>query len=288
MRALLVFLFSAVALPGVCCAQPYFAPGQTDPKPEGKTWVAVESMSDEFDGEKLDSKKWHGDPKAKGWGWLGRPPGLFKEDSITLEDGMMNVTVGVLDQPVTINGNEFKYHGAIVRSVAPGRVGDFFECRMKANHTEMSSTFWLITPIGVNPRQELDIQECVGKTSDLTKPWGRNWNQIFHSNTIVHFPGKPEERIQVQNSTKPETENWEKFYIYSAWWKSKREIQFFLDGKLQYTLDPTVDWDKPAYIQMAIETYDWNPVPEDGGLIASSPLAERKTQYDWVRTWRLK
>ena len=288
MRSLLVFLLSIAAMPSVCVAQPYFAPGQADPKPSDKTWVPVESMSDEFDGEKLDSKKWNGDPKAKGWGWLGRPPGLFKEDSITLEDGMMNIAVGVLEKPVTINGDEFKYYGAIIRSVAPGQVGDFFECRMKASHTEMSSTFWLITPHGINPRLELDIQECVGKTSELTKPWGRNWNQIFHSNTIVHFPGAHEKRIQIQNSTKPETENWEKFYVYSAWWKSPREIQFFLDGKFQYSLDPTVDWDQPAYIQMAIETYDWNPVPEDGGLIASSPLEERQTQYDWVRTWRLK
>jgi hypothetical protein len=245
-------------------------------------------MSDEFDGEKLDSKKWHSNPRAKGWGWIGRPPGLFTEDNIKLEGGMMNITVGVLDEPVTINGAEYKYHGAIVRSVAPGQVGDFFECRMKANHTEMSSTFWLITPLGVEPRQELDIQECVGKTSELTERWGRNWNQIFHSNTILHVDGDRAKRIQVQNATKPETENWERFYIYSAWWKSPREIQFFLDGKFQYSLDPTVDWDKPAHIQMAIETYDWNPVPEDGGLIASSPLEERKTQYDWVRTWRLK
>ena len=39
---------------------------------------------------------------------------------------------------------------------------------MKANRTEMSSTFWLITPLGVSPRLELDIQECVGKTENVS------------------------------------------------------------------------------------------------------------------------
>ena len=30
---------------------------------------------------------------------------------------------------------------------------------------------------------------------------------------------------------------------------------FFLDGKHVYSVTPSVDWDVPAYIQMAIETY---------------------------------
>ena len=203
MKFLFFVLFAVATLPSVVLGQPFFAPDQKDPKPSGKVWVAVENMSDEFDGTELDKSIWVGDPSAKGWGWIGRPPGLFQEDSITIENGMLNVTVGVLDEPVTVRGDEYKYHGAIVRSVHPGKVGDFFECRMKANRTEMSSTFWLITPLRVLPRLELDIQECVGKTSDLTDKWARNWNQIFHSNAIVHFKSKKKKRIQIQKGVKP-------------------------------------------------------------------------------------
>ena len=83
--------------------------------------------------------------------------------------------------------------------------------------------------------------------------------------SIVHFKSKRKKRIQIQKGVEPETENWEKFYVYAAWWKSPREIQFYLNGKLRYTLDPTVDWDQPSHIQMAIETYNWNPVPEVNG-----------------------
>ena len=43
----------------------------------------------------------------------------------------------------------------------------------------------------------------------------------------------------------------------------------------------------PVYMQMAIETYDWNPIPEDGGLVDTGTREQRTTQYDWDRTWEL-
>jgi len=42
-----------------------------------------------------------------------------------------------------------------------------------------------------------------------------------------------------------------------------------------------------TFIQMAVEIYDWNPVPEDGGLVETGTWEQRTTQYDWVRTWEL-
>jgi len=36
---------------------------------------------------------------------------------------------------------------------------------------------------------------------------------------------------------------------------------------------------------LVVETYDWNPVPADGGMTGTE--AERTTSYDWVRTWEL-
>ncbi|MEQ8838614.1 MAG: family 16 glycosylhydrolase, partial [Lacipirellulaceae bacterium] len=174
----------------------------------------------------------------------------------------------------------------IVRSKQPCIPGMYLETRMKANATEMSSTFWLISNQRRKQRQELDIQECVGRTSTLTKEWARGWDQIFHSNLIRTERGK--DKVQIQDSIKPPTKNHERFYVYAAWWKSPEEVLFFLDGKYAYTLKPETAWDFPAHIHMAIETYDWNPVPVDGGLIAKGTKEERTTQYDWVRVWRLE
>jgi len=243
-------------------------------------------MSDEFDGDTLDNTKWQSEPVGNGWVWDGRPPGLFKASNVTLRDGKMAVTVSRLGEPVTHGERRYTHQGAIVRSLHPGQLGWYFECRMKANQTVMSSTFWLMTKGNTRKKLELDIQECVGRTTDRTADWGKHWDRIFHSNLIhrvnAHNPGK----VQVQAAKKPETRNWERYYVYGAWWKSPEEIQFFLDGELAYTLRPPIEWDIPAYIQMAIETYDWNPIPDNGGLVEGGTWEQRTTQYDWVRTWR--
>ena len=57
--------------------------------------------------------------------------------------------------------------------------------------------------------------------------------------------------------------------------------------KRQHTIRPEIDWDVPAFIQMAIETYDWNPIPPEGSLVESGTPAQRTTQYEWVRVWKL-
>lgn len=114
----------------------------------------------------------------------GRPPALFRASKVTVKDGMMQVTVGKLDRPAVKGKKVFTQQGAIVRSLNPGQVGWYFECRMKANRTVMSSTFWLMTKNDTEKKLELDIQECVGRTTDKTAAWGSDWDQIFHSNAI--------------------------------------------------------------------------------------------------------
>lgn len=273
----------SVVLTGGALAQPFFAPGE-DPRPPGMVWKRVEALSDEFNGTALDQAKWQSDPAANGWRWIGRAPGLFRAENVTVRDGCMQVTVGKLPEPVVIRGHTYTHQGAIVRSLHPGHPGWYFECRMKANATVMSSTFWLNPKPGTGRRLELDIQECVGRTTDRTERWGRKWDQIFHSN-LIDWTKRP--KVQLQGSVPTPTKNWERFYVYGAWWKSPDEVRFYLDGKYVYSIKPKTEWDVPSYIQMAVETYDWNPVPDDGGLIEHGTLDQRTTRYDWVRVWRL-
>ena len=168
--AVLVFLPVGMAP----ASEPFFLPHQ-DPKPAGQKWALVENMSDEFDGSALDRNKWQDDPVGNGWNWYGRAPGLFRGENVQLKDGKMCVTVSKLDAPVVRDGKTFTHQGAIVRSLHPGQPGWYFECRMKANATIMSSTFWLMPKPGNGKRLELDIQECVGLTTDKTEPWARTF-----------------------------------------------------------------------------------------------------------------
>lgn len=267
--------------------QPYFLPGQ-DPKPTNKVWKLVDSMSDEFDQATVNTSKWQTNPVGNGWTWIGRAPGLFDASSVSIVDGKLCVTVKQLDKAQTINGNTFLYQGAIVRSISAGQHGWYYECKMKANSTTMSSTFWLMSKNSdCLKKLELDIQECVGRTTDLTETWAKTWNKIFHSNAIHRTTNCVATAVQKQGSIATEVENNARYFVYAAWWKSPTEIQFFLDGKYVYSITPSTNFDMPAWIQMAIEVYDWNPVPSDGGLVKSGTWDERTTQYDWVRTWQL-
>lgn len=244
-------------------------------------------MSDEFEGDAIDLQKWQIEPVQNSFTWIGRPPGLFQAESVSVKDGDLRVQVGVLDEPYEGEEGTYLYSGGIVRSIHPGEPGWYFECRMKANATEMSSTFWLLTEGGPDEALETDIQECVGRITPLTKRWARNWNRIFHSNTI-HWRYFTEPReTKSQGWADLEETNSSRYFVYGAWWKSDSELRFYLDGKYMYSIHPKSKWDIPAYLHMAIETYNWNPVPEDGGMVASGTLDERTTKYDWIRTWRL-
>ncbi len=254
-------------------------------------WELVENMSDEFNDTILDSTKWQAEPKGNGWVWDGRAPGLFTTDNITLSQGSLNVEVSELNQPIIKNGKTFLYKGAIVRSLNPGQVGWYYEARMKANATEMSSTFWLMTKETDQTSEkklELDIQECVGKVSPTAADWVNGWDKIFHSNAIHRTNAYNPTQVQIQGQSSLTEKNHSRYFTYAAWWKSPTEIRFYLDGEYKYSITPSVDWDVPAFYQMAIETYDWNPVPSDGGLVKAGSKEERTTRYDWIRTWKIK
>lgn len=267
---------------------PTFNSGQ-DPKPSGKKWVKVDNMSDEFDGTSLNGAKWQSEPVGNGWTWVGRPPGLFDKDAVSVAGGNMRVTVSKLNSPQWVNGKEFLYEGAIVRSINSGQHGWYYECKMKANATTMSSTFWLMSKnSNCNTKLELDIQECVGRTTSLTDSWASNWDQIYHSNAIHRTTSCVPTPVQKQGSIPTNVKNHERYFVYGCWWKSPTELRFYLDGQYVYSITPSTNFNVEAWLQMAIETYDWNPVPAGGGKVASGTWAERTTQYDWIRTWKLE
>lgn len=258
-----------------------------EPQPAGMKWEKVDHLSDEFAGDSVNLDKWQIEPVGNSFTWIGRPPGLFQAENVSVKDGDLRVEVGVLEKPFKGDEGTYTYSGGIVRSIHPGQVGWYYECRMKANATEMSSTFWLLTEGGADEALETDIQECVGRTTTLTKSWARDWDRIFHSNAIHwRYFSEPRE-VKNQKGITLKEPNASRYFVYGAWWKSPGEIQFFLDGQYQYSIKPESKWDIPAYLHMAIETYDWNPIPEDGGMVKSGTRDERTTRYDWIRTWKL-
>ncbi len=265
--------------------RPSFQTGD-DPKPSHAQWQLVEALSDEFAGNSLDLSKWRNtDPH----GWIGRAPGLFKKNTVSVDEGNMRITNYKLSAPETHNGKEFTHAGGHLTSENKAQVGYYFEARMKAGKTFMSSTFWLINyrndSEGCDRRTtELDIQECVGYINNDAK-WAKDFDQSMHSNTHSRNISCEEAKGSRGQNALTGGKVWEDYHTYGAWWKSPTEIQFFLDGKYLESVEPYADFDLPMHIKLVSETYDWNPVPADGGMNGS--WEDRTTFYDWVRTWKL-
>ena len=271
-------------------SQPYFVEG--NPTPDGKSWVKIESLSDEFNTEKFDDSKWHRNPATDPFGWYGRAPALFESDNVSVKNGMLQVEVEKFDTPKSVNGRTWTHGGAILRSKEKAKHGYYYETKMKANSTVMSSTFWIAFLQNCNngPKRklELDIQECVGRVTEKTHSWAKEWSNIYHSNTWRHKRNcDVETSVNAPAKKLLAEKNNSRFFVYGCWWKSPNEILFFLDGKFVYKITPPTDFDLEGHITMAIETYDWNPIDGDT-LFTNGTEDQLTTKYDWVRVWKLE
>ena len=261
--------------------------------PSGKKWMKIVEMSDEFEGTAFDDTKWHRNPSSDGFNWIGRPPALFESDNVTVANGNMNVTVEKFNTSKNVNGKDWTHGGAIVRSKTTAKPGYYYECRMQANKTIMSSTFWIAFKQNCNTgpvrKLELDIQECVGRLT-TKDAWAANFDQIYASNTWRHERDCDTEVTGSKQSpakTKLTEKNNSRFFVYGCWWKSPKEILFYLDGKFTHSItNPPADFDLEGHITMAIETYDWNPI-DSNTIFETGSFDDLTTKYDWVRTWKL-
>lgn len=250
--------------------------------PSGFKWVKNEKFSDEFNGHKLDKKKWH--DRSPYW-VNGRRPATFRAYSVSVESGCMQIKNSVLkgDSVYTIAG------GAVASKATDAYFG-YYECRMKASSISMSSTFWmknLPEKIGCETnRQELDIVELVGKQKT-----GFDFRNVMHSNTHFSFTdcdGKREMKSVGGNCPIVPPAN-EAFHIYGCWWVDANTLKFYLDGKYQFTIHPSTyfsehPFDRPMYMHMVTETYNWESPPTVEELNNDSI---NTTYYDWVRSYQL-
>jgi len=289
----LIFIMSISTL--VTQAQPYFKSNQ-DPKPTGKSWQMVNSLSDNFDGNGFDYGKWeisHGNSH----GWEGRPPGLFQNWTVSegqeasTGNGCLKIANYWLTPQQQAANPGFKYAAGSVWSKQKAKPGYYMECRMKASQTFMSSTFWLVsrcvytgnTSYPKKRRTELDIQETVGKRTTGHPNFPKTMNSHTHNrksndcNNENYSSRQGSEGLGGQSSSK--------YYVYGAWWKSPNEILFYLNGEYVYTLYPHDQFNLDMHLRMVSETYDWND--DIGNTNMNLATHKRTVYYDWVRTWKL-
>ncbi|WP_298543905.1 carbohydrate-binding protein [uncultured Aquimarina sp.] len=250
--------------------------------PAGKKWEKIDVMSDEFNGVSLNTTKWAINSPQ----WEGRRPARFETSSVSVSDGNLKISASKKTNPFS----GWTHNGGLVRSNTRNLYG-YYETRMKANKTFMSSTFWLINKrnefTGCDFRTtELDITETVGVNSNGAS-WVNNTIRNMNSNTHSRGTNCNSTPVGQQGNKAPlGEESWKNYHTYGVWWKSKSEILFYLDGKFVGQIKPPADFNLPMYLRMVVETYDWNP-PKDGQDGINNSLNDRTTYYDWVRSYKL-
>lgn len=257
--------------------------------PAGHKWVLNKTYSDEFNGSKLNSRKWHDTYP----GWQGRVPGLFVPSSVSVDDGFLQIKCTVLDPP---QGDKKEWNVACgaIQSKGQDAFYGYYETRMKASGLTTSSTFWLMNPREsaekAGKRTELDIQECIGNA----KRWP-GFKKQFRSNTHVTMLNQVDEDGKKKVSQKDASFDIggnvdDDFHTYGCWWVDANTMKFYLDGKLVQTIVPPTDlddqpFDQTMFVNLVCEIYDWEVLPTIDELLDDS---KNTTYYDYVRSYKLE
>jgi hypothetical protein len=281
-----------LTLLGMACA--LFA---DPPKPPlGKRWVLNPLFSDEFNGDTRDATKWYDHHPT----WIGRPPGLFMPSQVSVRDGYLQIRGEKMEKDTLIHayGRDITFNiaGGAVRSKNQVYLG-YFECRVKAAATTMSTTFWFSGGGGKGPNgcdsyhQEWDIQECVGREGDFD---GSYFASGMHANAHYWYTDCAGERFDhraVQVKFEDSELASENFHVYGGWWRDASTASYYYDNREPkhqkfYDKISKTPMDKPMYMNLVCETYPfpWIELPSDEEL---ADPKKNTVSYDWVRGYKL-
>jgi hypothetical protein len=272
--------------------------------PAGFKWAVNPDFTDEFEGHQLNAEKWY--DKSPYWK-NGRPPATFKAYNVSVENGYLRIKNSRLN-PTEGNdgkpGTKYSYAGGAVASRSDQAWYGYYEVRMKASPTPMSSTFWLKNPPKEvrhvdkdgrlhteYHRQELDIIETMG-TPTRFPDWNRRFNANTHYGIRVKGGGSPpnvsagspkDKRAAIEPSS-------ETFHTYGLWWVDANTMHCYYDGKFLFTIHPSTEYNpqpfsRPMYMHMVTETYAWEPSLPTDEMLSGDP--KYSTYYDWVRSYVL-
>ncbi|VGO17563.1 Beta-porphyranase B [Pontiella desulfatans] len=239
--------------------------------PEGKEWEPFWPMTDEFEGEILNHKKWFDHNPT----WSGRPPTLFHPDCIAVSNGMLHIAA--FDSEASAKRNPpagFTHVSGFVRSKRRARFG-YFEMRAKLMNSSQVSCFWL-TNAGRDEWSEIDIVEVpagLEKYSSILQP-------NVHYFRGPHYNGTVDDHITDQGYHDLGFNMAEDFHVYGMEW-SPTFIRWYVDGKL-IREKHNDNYFQPLEMNLNVEANQWfGALPDDATLPATY-------QIDYVRAWRLK
>jgi len=265
-----------------------------DTTPDGKIWVKLESMSDEFDA--WNSAKWF----KSTWNY-GVP--VF----MTTSAQNSGVTDGQLWIKATLNTSNPDgrwFQSARIHSIAETSYPMYTEARIKSSHISAYNTYWLNNG-DINNRDEIDIIENNSNPSCGCQPDFPNQmnSQYFHADSSKD-PGTIRNADNFLNTNLVDANplkgvKWnEDYHTFGVWWKDSKNIQFYLNGEPAGSVVVGEDRNGQTYadreftrdLEIIFDLWT-NEATWLGGLPQQSDLNDdtnNTMRIDWVRTWKLE
>jgi beta-glucanase (GH16 family) len=232
------------------------------PTGSGDGWQVIPELTDEFEGSKLDSEKWHDhDP-----GWKGREPGVFSPENVAVSEGKLHLTARVETLPDLPKG----YHTfttAAVKSKALVKYG-YFEILCRPMKSKASSAFWFYRD---TPEEwtEIDVFEICGE--------GDKWKNTYNMNAHVFRTPTEKKHFQKPGKWKAPFDFADGYHVYALEW-NKDAVKWWVDGKVVHEMKNT-HWHQPLNMMFDSETFpDWFGLPDKATLPATFSI-------EYVRSW---
>ena len=248
-----------VAALAACQSAPTTGPALDFPQPTlldspATEWVYNELISDEFDGEVIDTVKWYDYNPT----WKGRQPSLFRPENVRVTEGKLFLT-GRREEVKDAPEGYHTFTSAAVQSRHKVLYG-FFEIKFRPMKSALSSAFWLYTQDSVK-QEEIDIFEICGRhDTDSLYP-----HTYFATS---HYIVK-EKDLQISDHVAYRTEQeWADMTNIAGLEWSRDSIKWYVNGKLIRSRKNDF-WHSPETINFDSEAFpSWWGLPgetDEGG-----------------------
>jgi beta-glucanase (GH16 family) len=249
----------------------------SDPENRGG-WVLVNAMSDEFNQDQLDTRKWW----VEGTGgtykkWSGRQPAQYNPDNVRVEEGRLKIGARwtpdfeFLDDPDKDGQNYENMTTGCVINFNKFRYG-YLETKAKPGLASVTGAFWM-----TGGGRELDIFELMGAPKNKDK---QHIRKRWRSN-IINWEGK--RKPVFREYFEIPWEVGEDFHVYGCQW-TPEGIEWWGDGKLIHEVSKEEmgeDWvlDADMILWIDSEPFHWQGLPVESDLPVDFEL-------EYVRVWQ--
>jgi len=242
--------------------------------PPGKQWQAVSILSDDFNGNTLDTSKWQPDHPY----WNGRLPSQFDPNNVSVSNGLLRLKSRSL-VPNLNNVNDPDNDHWVDSSCVTSRgrtftIGMYSEARMKMSNMSMTSSFWM-QGRGI----EIDVIENFGQPSN---PRWHHLDSIMHMNTHRFINDDDLSTPAFHDMGRRGADS---FNTYGVWWRDASTVWMYFNGVKVEEITTAQPFNGDMFMFFDTEVFNWGV-----GLPLISDLNNNNKNVafvDSVKTYKL-